>query len=215
MVKRFVKFCAVCAAIFFASSIAVVIFYRFAPVRYTPLMLIRKHQAFSQGERLTLRQEWVPIEYISPDIIEAVIEAEDARFYEHGGFSYNDMLDAFYRNRRMGCIVAGGSTISQQTAKNVFCTPARTYTRKLFEAYFTVLIELFWGKERIMEVYLNVIELGYGLFGVEAAAQEYYGTTALRLNYRSARALASIIPCPVYYDPNEPSGWNNALTNWE
>lgn len=203
MVKRFVKFCAICAAIFFASSIAMVIIYRFAPVKFTPLMLIRKVEAFSKGERLVLKHDWVSIENISPDLISAVIEAEDSHFYEHGGFSCDDMVDAFYLNKRMGRIVAGGSTISQQTAKNVFCTPARTYTRKLFEAYFTALIELFWGKERILEVYLNVIELGDGIFGVEAAASEYYSTSALRMNYRQAEELADIIPCPRYWYPTE------------
>ena len=192
-----------CAAIFFASSFAIVIFYRFAPVRITPLMLIRKAEALSKGERLELKHDWVPYEKISPDVVCAVIEAEDSHFYEHGGFSYNDMLDAFYRNKRMGRIVAGGSTISQQTAKNVFCTPARTYTRKLLEAYFTVLIELFWGKERILEVYLNVIELGDGIFGVESAAQEYYGTTAIHLNYWQADCLTDIIPHPRCYLPCE------------
>ena len=206
MVKRFVKFCAVCAAIFFASSIAIVIIYRFAPVRITPLMLLRKAEAFSKGEQLTLQHEWVSYDQISPNIVCAVIDSEDAHFYEHGGFSYNDMLDAFYRNKREGRIVAGGSTISQQTAKNVFCTPARTYTRKLFEAYFTMLIELFWGKERILEVYLNVIELGDGIFGVEAAAQEYFSTSATHLNYRQAESLTSVIPCPRCWN-----GWLYAV----
>ncbi|MBQ7530124.1 MAG: monofunctional biosynthetic peptidoglycan transglycosylase [Paludibacteraceae bacterium] len=196
MARRFVNICAICAAVFFASSIAIVLVYRFAPVRLTPMMLIRKAEAFSRGERLTLKHEWVPIEQISPDMISAVIESEDAHFYEHGGFSYEDMLDAFYLNKRYGCIIAGGSTISQQTAKNVFCTPARTYTRKAFEAYFTILIELLWGKQRILEVYLNVIETGDGIFGVESAAQEYFSTSALRLNYRQAESLTSVIPCP-------------------
>ena len=166
-------------------------------------MLIRKAEAISKGERLELKHDWVPYEEISPDVVCAVIESEDSHFYEHGGFSYNDMLDAFCLNKRMGRIVAGGSTISQQTAKNVFCTPARTYTRKLIEAYFTVLIELFWGKERILEVYLNVIELGDGIFGVESAAQEYYGTTAIHLNYRQADSLMDIIPCPRCCTPCE------------
>ena len=170
---------------------------------YRSLMLIRKAEAFSKGERLVLRHDWVSIENISPDLISAVIEAEDSHFYEHGGFSYNDMVDAFYRNKRMGRIVAGGSTISQQTAKNVFCTPSRTYTRKLFEAYFTVLIELFWGKERILEVYLNVIELGDGVFGVESAAQIYYGTSAKWLTYPQAEDIAYTIPCPLCWHPCE------------
>lgn len=207
MVKRCVKFCAMCAAIFFAVSIAIVIIYRFAPVRITPLMVIRQTEAFAKGERLELKHEWVPIKKISPDVISAVVESEDAGFYDHGGFSYNDMLDAFYRNKRLGRIVAGGSTISQQTAKNVFCTPARTYMRKLFEAYYTVLIELFWGKERIMEVYLNVIELGDGIFGVESAAEEYFSTSALRLSYRQSESLASIIP--------HPRGWHGWLYSTE
>lgn len=196
MAKRFVKICITCVAAFFAVSILLVILYSFLPVRYTPLMFLRQSEAFSRGERLELKHDWVSIEHISPDMISSVIDSEDARFYEHGGFSYEDMLDAFYRNKRYGCIVAGGSTISQQTAKNVFCTPARTYTRKLFEAYFTILIELFWGKQRILEVYLNVIELGDGIFGVESAAQEYFSTSALHLNYRQAESLTSIIPCP-------------------
>ena len=159
-------------------------------------MLIRKAEAFSKGERLELKHDWVPIEQISPDLVCAVVDSEDAHFYEHGGFSYEDMLDAFYRNKREGLIVAGGSTISQQTAKNVFCTPTRTYTRKLFEAYFTVLIELIWGKERILEVYLNVIELGDGIFGVASAAEEYFITTPINLNYRQSKSLTNIIPCP-------------------
>ena len=196
MVRRFVKFCAVCAALFFASSIAIVLIYRVAPVRYTPLMLLRKAESFSRGQRLEIRHEWVSFKQISPDLVCAVIDSEDAHFYEHGGFSYEDMLNAFYRNKREGRIVAGGSTISQQTAKNVFCTPARTYTRKLFEGYFTMLIELFWGKERILEVYLNVIELGNGIFGVESAADEYFSTTAINLNYRQSEALTTVIPCP-------------------
>ena len=199
MAKRFVKIGATCAAVFFAVSILLVALYGFLPVRYTPLMFLRQSEAFSRGERLELKHEWVPIEQISPDLISAVIESEDAHFFDHGGFSFGDMLDAFYRNRRAGYIVAGGSTISQQTAKNVFCTPARTYVRKLVEAYFTVLIELLWGKQRILEVYLNVIELGDGVFGVESAADEYFSTSALRLNAHQSAALTDIIPCPRCY----------------
>ena len=200
--QRFIRFCVCCAAAFMAVSIALVVLYRFVPVRLTPLMVMRKSEAFSRGERLELKHEWVSLEQISPDLISAVIESEDAHFYDHGGFSFGDMLDAFYRNKRSGCIVAGGSTISQQTAKNVFCTPSRTYTRKLFEAYFTVLIELLWGKQRILEVYLNVIELGDGVFGVESAADEYFSTSALRLNSHQSAALTDIIPCPRCY-----TGW--------
>lgn len=183
-----------------AVSIALVVLYRFVPVRLTPLMVMRKAEAFGRGEQLMLRHEWVPLERISPDMISAVVESEDAHYYEHGGFSCEDMIDAFYRNRRAGYIVAGGSTISQQTAKNVFCTPARTYVRKLIEAYYTMLIELLWGKDRILEVYLNVIELGDGVFGVESAAQEYFSTSALQLSPGQSVSLTGIIPCPRCYN---------------
>ena len=183
-----------------AVSIVLVVVYRFVPVRLTPLMVMRKAEAFGRGERLTLRRDWVPLERISPDMISAVVESEDAHYYEHGGFSCEDMIDAFYLNRRVGHIVAGGSTISQQTAKNVFCTPARTYLRKLVEAYYTMLIELLWGKDRILEVYLNVIELGDGVFGVEAAAQEYFSTSALQLSPGQSASLTGIIPCPRCYN---------------
>ena len=182
-----------------AVSIVLVVVYRFVPVRLTPLMVMRKAEAFGRGERLTLRRDWVPLERISPDMISAVVESEDAHYYEHGGFSCEDMIDAFYLNRRVGHIVAGGSTISQQTAKNVFCTPSRTYLRKLVEAYYTMLIELLWGKDRILEVYLNVIELGDGVFGVEAAAQEYFSTSALQLSPGQSASLTGIIPCPRCY----------------
>lgn len=198
--QRFIRFCVCCAAAFMAVSIALVVLYRFVPVRLTPLMVMRKAEAFGRGERLTLRHEWVPLERISPDMISAVVESEDAHYYEHGGFSCEDMIDAFYRNRRAGYIVAGGSTISQQTAKNVFCTPARTYVRKLIEAYYTMLIELLWGKDRILEVYLNVIELGDGVFGVESAAQEYFSTSALQLSPGQSVSLTGIIPCPRCYN---------------
>ena len=198
--RRFIRFCACCATVFMAVSIVLVVVYRFVPVRLTPLMVMRKAEAFGRGERLTLRRDWVPLERISPDMISAVVESEDAHYYEHGGFSCEDMIDAFYLNRRVGHIVAGGSTISQQTAKNVFCTPSRTYLRKLVEAYYTMLIELLWGKDRILEVYLNVIELGDGVFGVEAAAQEYFSTSALQLSPGQSASLTGIIPCPRCYN---------------
>ena len=198
--QRFIRFCACCATVFMAASIVLVVVYRFVPVRLTPLMVMRKAEAFGRGERLTLRRDWVPLERISPDMISAVVESEDAHYYEHGGFSCEDMIDAFYLNRRVGHIVAGGSTISQQTAKNVFCTPARTYLRKLVEAYYTMLIELLWGKDRILEVYLNVIELGDGVFGVESAAQEYFSTRALQLSPGESASLTGIIPCPRCYN---------------
>lgn len=180
---------------FFFGTIALVVLFKFVPVPFTPLMLIRQVEARSEGRRLEIQHEWVPIEKISPELIAAVIDEEDARFYEHSGFDWHAIRCAYQRNQRAGKIVRGGSTISQQTAKNVFCTPSRTYVRKAFEAYFTILIEFIWGKERIIEVYLNSIEMGDGVFGAEAAAQYHYRISASGLNrwqsYNIARGLCN------------------------
>ena len=176
---------------FFLSSIALVVLFKFVPVPFTPLMLIRQVEARSEGRRLEIHHEWVPIEEISPELIAAVIDEEDARFYEHRGFDWDAIQCAHRYNQRMGKSIRGGSTISQQTAKNVFCTPSRTYVRKAFEAYFTILIEFIWGKERIMEVYLNSIEMGDGVFGAEAAANYHFRTSAAALSRGQAYDIAS------------------------
>ena len=175
---------------FFLSSIALVVLFKFVPVPFTPLMLIRQVEARSEGRRLEIHHEWVPIEEISPELIAAVIDEEDARFYEHRGFDWDAIQCAHRYNQRMGKSIRGGSTISQQTAKNIFCTPSRTYVRKVFEAYFTVLIEFIWGKERIMEVYLNSIEMGDGVFGAEAAANYHFRTSAAALDRYEAYYIA-------------------------
>ena len=176
---------------FFLSSIALVVLFKFVPVPFTPLMLIRQVEARSEGRRLEIHHEWVPIEEISPELIAAVIDEEDARFYEHSGFDWDAIQCAHRYNQRVGKNIRGGSTISQQTAKNIFCTPSRTYVRKAFEAYFTVLIEFIWGKERIMEVYLNSIEMGDGVFGAEAAANYHFRTSAAALSRGQAYDIAS------------------------
>ena len=175
---------------FFLSSIALVVVFKFVPVPFTPLMLIRQVEARSEGRRLEIHHEWVPIEEISPELIAAVIDEEDARFYEHRGFDWDAIQCAHRYNQRMGKSIRGGSTISQQTAKNIFCTPSRTYVRKAFEAYFTILIEFIWGKERIMEVYLNSIEMGDGVFGAEAAANYHFRTSAAALDRYEAYYIA-------------------------
>lgn len=175
---------------FFLSSIALVVLFKFVPVPFTPLMLIRQVEARSEGRRLEIHHEWVPIEEMSPELIAAVIDEEDARFYEHRGFDWDAIQCAHRYNQRMGKSIRGGSTISQQTAKNIFCTPSRTYVRKVFEAYFTILIEFIWGKERIMEVYLNSIEMGDGVFGAEAAANYHFRTSAAALDRYEAYYIA-------------------------
>jgi monofunctional biosynthetic peptidoglycan transglycosylase len=165
--------------------------YRFAPPPVTPLMLIR----MGQGQGMDYR--WRPLEQISPAMVQAAVAAEDSGFCQHNGFDFRAMKKAMAHNQRRPGKVRGGSTISQQTAKNVFLWPDRSYLRKAAEAYFTVLIEALWGKRRIMEVYLNVVEMGPGIYGAEAAADRYFDTSAADLTNQEASRLAAILPSPL------------------
>ena len=168
---------------FFASTILSVVVLRWVPVYFTPLMLIRLAQQKANHQELTLHHHWVPIEEMNPAMATAVMASEDARFLEHHGFDFKAIEHAARRNmehpekRRLGA-----STISQQTAKNVFLWPGRSWVRKGFEAYFTVLIELFWSKQRIMEVYLNSIEMGDGIYGADAVAEWHFHCQAADLS---------------------------------
>ncbi len=191
---------------FFLFSILWVVLARFVPVYVTPLMLIRSVESITQGEMPKNSKTWVPISEISPNMVQAVVASEDNLFLHHHGFCFNSITKAFERNQQ-GKRLRGGSTISQQTAKNVFLFPNRTYIRKGLEAYFTVLIELIWTKERIMEVYLNVIETGKGMYGVEAAAEEHFGTTASQLSRQQAALIAACLPNPIRFDAGHPSGY--------
>ena len=178
------------------GSIALVLLFRFVPVPFTPLMLKRHFEAHQQGRHLEIQHQWTPLEDISPNLIAAVIDHEDAKFYDHRGFDWDAIRCAHKLNQRYGRITCGGSTISQQTAKNIFTFHSRTYLRKAVEAYFTVLIEFLWGKERILEVYLNMIEMGDGVFGAEAAADYYFSTSAAGLTRYDANYLAARLPDP-------------------
>ena len=181
---------------FLLGSIALVLLFRFVPVPFTPLMLLRHIEAHQQGRHLEIQHQWTPLEDISPNLIAAVIDHEDAKFYDHRGFDWDAIRCAHKLNQRYGRITCGGSTISQQTAKNIFTFHSRTYLRKAVEAYFTVLIEFLWGKERILEVYLNMIEMGDGVFGAEAAADYYFSTSAAGLNRHDANYIAARLPDP-------------------
>lgn len=192
--------------LFFIISIGWVVIDRFTPVFVTPLMVIRSVESIVNGETPKNRKTWVPIEEISPNMVQAVVASEDNLFLTHHGFSIDAMTKAFEHNLN-GKRIRGGSTISQQTAKNVFLFPQRSYIRKGLEAYFTVLIELIWSKERIMEVYLNVIEMGDGIYGVEAAAQEYFGVSASNLSRSQAALIAACLPNPRRFDAGHPSGY--------
>ena len=178
------------------GSIALVLLFRFVPVPFTPLMLLRHIEAYQLGRHLEIQHEWIPLEDISPNLIAAVIDHEDAKFYDHRGFDWDAIRCAHKLNQRYGRITCGGSTISQQTAKNIFTFHSRTYLRKGVEAYFTILIEFLWGKERILEVYLNMIEMGDGVFGAEAAADYYFSTSASGINRYDANYIAARLPDP-------------------
>lgn len=191
---------------FLAISFVWVVLGRFLPVYFTPLMVIRSVEAIADGKSPKNDKTWVALDSISPNMVQAVVSSEDNKFLFHHGFSLNDITKAFAHNQK-GKRIRGGSTISQQTAKNVFLFPQRSYIRKGLEAYFTGLIELIWGKKRIMEVYLNVIEMGDGIYGVEAASQAYFNKPASRLSRSQAALIAACLPNPRKYNAGEPSSY--------
>ena len=179
---------------------------RFVPVFFTPLMFIRCYQQVSEGKELKLEHHWVAFNEISPHMPVAVMASEDAKFLQHHGFDYEAIEHAAKRNmehpekRKLGA-----STISQQTAKNVFLWPGRSWVRKGFEVYFTSLIELLWPKQRIMEVYLNSIEMGDGIYGVDAVAEAHFGTDALHLSKAQCALIAATLPNPRKFSSKHPS----------
>ena len=160
------------------------------------------------GKEMTCSHNWVSIDNISPNLQKAVISSEDGKFFEHNGFDFSAMQKAFEKNQK-GKKIRGGSTISQQTAKNVFLWQGRSYLRKGLEAYFTVLIEIIWGKERIMEVYLNSIEMGNGIYGAQAATQYWYRKDARTLTKKQAAGIAAILPNPRKYTATSSSSYIN------
>ena len=205
LIKKTLKWIVVA---FFASTILSVVVYRFLPVWVTPLMVIRCCQQVSEGRDLKLSHDWEPLENISPSLPVAVIASEDARFMEHHGFDYEAIEHAAKRNREHPeKRKLGASTISQQTAKNVFLWPGRSWTRKGFEVYFTTLIELLWSKQRIMEVYLNSIEMGEGIYGAQAVAEEHFGKDAKDLSKAQCALIAATLPNPRKFSSKSPSSY--------
>ncbi len=190
--------------LFFVSSIGITILYRYVDPFVTPLMVLRTLEQVVGKDKMRWKNDWEDMEKMSPFVPKAAIAAEDQLFFEHSGFDFDAMWAAFKRNQHAKKI-RGGSTISQQTAKNVFLWPGRSYIRKVFEAYFTVLIEFFWPKERILEIYLNVIEMGRGVYGIEAASRYYYGKSCRKLSKAEAAAITSVFPLPLKWNPIRPS----------
>jgi monofunctional biosynthetic peptidoglycan transglycosylase len=180
---------------------ALAVAYRFVPPPITILMIERVMQGHGFDRR------WVPISQMSPALPRAAIAAEDARFCDHHGFDFQAIQKAMRHDERRPERLRGGSTISQQTAKNVFLWPDRSWVRKGFEAYTTVLIEALWGKRRIMEVYLNTVEMGPGVYGVEAAAQRYFHVSARSVSPAQAARLLAILPSPLKWQVIDPGAY--------
>ena len=189
---------------FFASTILAVVVLRFIPVYFTPLMFIRCFQQIAEGKSMTLHHHWVPIDEISDHLPVAVMASEDQRFLLHHGFDYDAIEKAAKRNIEGGKRKLGASTISQQTAKNVFLWPGRSWVRKGFEVYFTALTELLWSKQRIMEVYLNSIEMGDGIYGADAVAEYNFGKKAEDLSRSDCALIAATLPNPRKFSSKSP-----------
>ena len=189
---------------FLAISVLSVLVYRWVPVYVTPLMLIRCGESIIDGKTPAIHHRWVPLEEMSKYMPVAVIASEDANFLSHHGFDF-DAIRSAAKDMKKGKRRRGASTISQQTAKNVFLAPSSTWLRKGLEAYFTVLIELLWSKERIMEVYLNSIEMGPQIYGVEAVALRHFGCQASELTRANCALIAATLPNPLKFSSLKPS----------
>ncbi|MBP5561100.1 MAG: monofunctional biosynthetic peptidoglycan transglycosylase [Muribaculaceae bacterium] len=190
--------------VFFVSSFLAVLAYKWLPVKYTPLMFIRAHEQWTSSADVVMEHDWIDIDSIPHDMAQAVIAGEDAHFMEHNGFDFKEIyrarLEALEGGRERGA-----STISQQTAKNVFLWPGHSWFRKGLEAYFTVLIEWMWGKERIMEVYLNSIEMGDGVYGIRAVAARNWDKTPIEMTRKECALVAASLPNPRTMDSSHPN----------
>ena len=206
VVKKIKKIFFITSLAFLFSTIFTVLIYRWMPIYATPLVLLRAAEYALDGKWVSIHKDWVPLEEISPNLQRAVIASEDPKFLSHSGFDFEAIARAIDSNKKRKTKM-GASTITQQTAKNVFLYPSRTYFRKGLEAYFTVLIEALWDKRRILEVYLNVVELGPGVYGAEAASQYYWKKPATKLTTGEAQLFAAILPNPRRWNPTKPTNF--------
>ncbi|MDD3125211.1 MAG: monofunctional biosynthetic peptidoglycan transglycosylase [Candidatus Kapabacteria bacterium] len=204
--RRIFKWAANTFLVLFVGSIVAVVLYKFIPVPITPLMVIRTIEGAIDGRGVGIDKDWVSYDEISPHFFRAVISAEDARFLRHGGIDWR-AVDAAkkYNEAHKGKRLHGASTITMQTAKNTFLWNGRNYIRKGLEVYFTYLIEAVWGKKRILEVYANIVEMGDGVYGVEAASQKYFGKPAKNLTKIQAARIAAVLPNPRRWSPAKPT----------
>ena len=212
MLKKIKRFIILTLVAFCTMSTSWVLLYKWTPVKWTPLMLKRTVQNIGEKDYKNTRT-WVDLEDISPVMVRAVMASEDGRFMEHWGFDLKELIKMKKEHKSKGKKIRGCSTVSQQVAKNCFTFCGHSWWRKGFETYYTILIELFWSKERIMEVYLNIAETGKGVFGVEAAAQKYFGRSAAKLNTHQAVSIACVLPNPLKRNPKTVSQKNQSKYN--
>lgn len=213
MIKKLFKFLLKLLLYALVIPVIIVVIFKWVPVPATPLMAIRYFEQKQTDQKTVWKHDWVPLEDISKNLQLAVICSEDQNFLKHRGFDIQAIEKAIEDNQK-GKRIRGGSTISQQTAKNVFLWPQRSWLRKGMEAYVTILIELIWSKERIMEVYLNSIEMGNGVYGAEAAAQYWFKKPASKLSKSEAAAIAAILPRPLKYKANPPTAYIASRKLW-
>ena len=206
MIRKLLRFIKKVVIYFFLLSILSVIVLRYVPVFFTPLMGIRIVEQIRNKKKPKLLHTWVGYDNISDNIKRAVIASEDQLFFQHNGFDKKQIKKAIEENKKRKR-ARGASTISQQTAKNVFLWPKSSWFRKGLESYFTVLIELFWSKERILHVYLNSMETGEGMYGAEAVAQHHFNTSASKLSQSQSALIAATLPNPLRFSSKKPSAY--------
>lgn len=204
--RLLVRWLSILAVAFFIFSILSVLLFKFLNPPLTPLMLKRCAQQVFSGVMPRLNKDWVPIEDISPWVVRAAVAAEDDTFMEHFGFDFKAIRESYEQNLK-GRSIRGASTITQQTCKNLFLWENRTYVRKVVEAYYTILVEVFWSKKRILEVYLNIIEMGDGIYGIERAARTYYSKPAKKLTPQESAMIVAIFPSPRKRDPRHAGSY--------
>jgi monofunctional biosynthetic peptidoglycan transglycosylase len=189
----------------FQLTMLLIILYRVIPVPLTPLHVARLIEQGLEGKPFRLTKNWTSIDYVSDKFCLAVITSEDVKFIRHYGFDFEQISNSIERGLKRGKKLRGASTISQQTAKNLFFTPKRSWVRKVPEVCITLCLELLWTKKRILEVYVNIIEMGDGIYGVDAAASAYFSRTASNLSSRESALIAACLPNPRRWHPNRPS----------
>ncbi len=212
-VRRLLVWAGWAVGLFLALNLLLVIVFRFVPVPVSGLMIQRRVESWSSDKPYASHHRWVPLEEISPSLGVAVIAAEDQNFAEHFGFDWQAIEKAVQHNEKSRR-KRGASTVSQQTAKNLFLWNSRSWARKGLEAWFTLLIEVGWSKKRILEVYLNIVEFGDGVYGAEAAARTTFGKSAKRLTPSEAALLAAVLPNPRKFHAKAPSEYIRGRQTW-